>query len=88
MKKTGLIAVLCVIINTLWAVPARKGGFVVSQPDGSELTVYQHGDEYFHWTTNEKGEWLCMDDDGYYRVTEALSDEAIQSMRFASPRPL
>lgn len=86
MKKIGLIAVLCVIINTLWAVPARKGGFVVSQPDGSELTVYQHGDEYFHWTTNEKGEWLCMDDDGYYRVTEALSDEAIQSMRFASPR--
>lgn len=86
MKKIGLIVLLSAIVGSVWAVPARRGGLVVTQPDGSELTVYQHGDEYFHWTTNEKGEWLCMDDDGFYRVTEALSDEAIQSMRFASPR--
>lgn len=86
MKKIGLIAVLCVIINTLWAVPARKGGFVVSQPDGSELTVYQHGDEYFHWLTNKQGEWLSMDAEGYYRVTEALSAEQITAKRQAAPR--
>ena len=86
MKKIGLIAVLCVIINTLWAVPARKGGFVVSQPDGSELTVYQHGDEYFHWLTNKRGEWLSMDAEGYYRVTEALSAEQITAKRQAAPR--
>lgn len=85
MKKIGLIAVLCVIINTLWAVPARKGGFVVSQPDGSELTVYQHGDEYFHWLTNKQGEWLSMDAEGYYRVTEALSAEQITAKRQAAP---
>lgn len=86
MKKIGLIAVLCVIINTLWAVPARKGGFIVSQPDGSELTVYQHGDEYFHWLTNKQGEWLSMDAEGYYRVTEALSAEQITAKRQAAPR--
>ena len=86
MKKIGLIAVLCVIINTLWAVPARKGGFVVSQPDGSELTVYQHGDEFFHWLTNKQGEWLSMDAEGYYRVTEALSAEQITAKRQAAPR--
>ena len=86
MKKIGLIAVLCVIINTLWAVPARKGGFVVSQPDGSELTVYQHGDEYFHWLTNKQGEWLSMDAEGYYRVTETLSAEQITAKRQAAPR--
>ena len=86
MKKIGLIVVLCVIINTLWAVPARKGGFVVSQPDGSELTVYQHGDEYFHWLTNKQGEWLSMDAEGYYRVTEALSAEQITAKRQAAPR--
>lgn len=86
MKKIGLIAVLCVIINTLWAVPARKGGFVVSQPDGSELTVYQHGDEHFHWMTNKQGEWLSMDAEGYYRVTEALSAEQITAKRQAAPR--
>ena len=86
MKKIGLIAVLCVIINTLWAVPARKGGFVVTQPNGSELTVYQHGDEYFHWLTNKQGEWLSMDAEGYYRVTEALSAEQITAKRQAAPR--
>lgn len=86
MKKIGLIAVLCVIINTLWAVPARKGGFVVSQPDGSELTVYQHGDEFFHWLTNKQGEWLSMDAEGYYRVTEALSAEQITAKRQVAPR--
>lgn len=86
MKKIGLVVLLSVMVGSVWAVPARRGGLVITQPDGSELTVYQHGDEYFHWTTNENGEWLCMDDDGFYRVMEALSDEAIQSMRLASPR--
>ena len=86
MKKIGLVVLLSVMVGSVWAVPARRGGLVVTQPDGSELTVYQHGDEHFHWMTNDKGEWLKVDIDGFYRVTEALSDEAIQSMRFASPR--
>ena len=58
MKKIGLIVLLSAIVGSVWAVPARRGGLVVTQPDGSELTVYQHGDEHFHWMTNEKGEWL------------------------------
>ena len=86
MKKVGLIVAFCAIIVSLWAMPARRGGVVITQPDGNQITVYQHGDEYFHWQTNEKGEWMRLDTEGFYRVTEALSDEAIQSMRFASPR--
>ena len=58
-----------------WAVPARRGGIIKTQPDGSEVTIYQHGDEHFHWMTNENGEWLKVDIDGFYRVTEALSAE-------------
>lgn len=86
MRKFGLLVVLSAIVGTLWAVPARKGGLVVTQPDGSSLTVYQHGDEYFHWMTNEQGEWLRLDEDGYYRVTEALSAEQIAAKRQAAPR--
>lgn len=86
MRKIGLLVVLSAIVGTLWAVPARKGGLVVTQPDGSSLTVYQHGDEYFHWMTNEQGEWLRLDEDGYYRVTEALSAEQIAAKRQAAPR--
>ena len=86
MKKIGLIVLLSAIVGSVWAVPARRGGLVVTQPDGSELTVYQHGDEHFHWMTNDKGEWLSMDAEGYYRVTEALSAEQITAKRQAAPR--
>lgn len=86
MKKIGLIAVLSVMVCSVWAVPARKGGIVTTQPDGSQITVYQHGDEHFHWITNEKGEWLKMDNDGFYRVTEALSVEQIETRRVASSK--
>ena len=86
MKKIGLIVLLSAIVGSVWAVPARRGGLVVTQPDGSELTVYQHGDEHFHWLTNTQGEWLSLDADGYYRVTEALTDEQIEAKRQAAPR--
>ena len=86
MKKIGLIAVLSVMVCSVWAVPARRGGIVKTQPDGSQITVYQHGDEHFHWITNEKGEWLKMDNDGFYRVTEALSVEQIETRRVASSK--
>ena len=86
MKKIGLVVLLSAIVGSVWAVPARRGGLVVTQPDGSELTVYQHGDEHFHWLTNTQGEWLSLDADGYYRVTEALSAEQIEAKRMAAPK--
>ena len=85
MKKIGLLVVLCAVVGSTWAVPARRGGIVKTQPDGSQVTVYQHGDEHFHWMTNENGEWLRMDDDGFYRVTKALSAEEIEAKRMAAP---
>ena len=86
MRKIGLLILFCAVVCSAWAVPARKGGMVKTQPDGSEVIVYQHGDEHFHWMTNDKGEWLKMDIDGFYRVTEALSAEEIVAKRMAAPR--
>ena len=86
MKKIGLIVVLSVMVCSIWAVPARRGGMVITQPDGTEVTVCQHGDEHFHWQTNEKGEWIRLGEDGFYQVTEALSEEQIEVKRMASPR--
>ena len=86
MKKIGLIIAFSALVCSAWAVPARRGGMVVTQPDGTEVTVYQHGDEHFHWMTNEKGEWLKLDENGYYRVTQALSNEEISVRRMASPK--
>ena len=86
MKTIGLLIVFSALVCSAWAVPARRGGIVKTQPDGSQITVYQHGDEHFHWITNEKGEWLKMDNDGFYRVTEALSVEQIEARRVASSK--
>ena len=86
MRKIVLIAVLCVMVCSVWAVPARRSGIVKTQPDGSQITVYQHGDEHFHWQTNEEGEWIKLDTDGFYRVTEAMSREQIEARRVASSK--
>lgn len=85
MKKIGLIIAFSALVCSVWAVPARRGEIVKTQPDGTQIVVYQHGDEHFHWMTNEKGEWLKMDVDGFYRVTEALSAEQIEAKRMAAP---
>ena len=63
MKRLICILSVWCMVYSAWAIPARRGGIVVTQPDGSELTVYRHGDEHFHWMTNEKGEWLQQDVD-------------------------
>ena len=86
MKKLSVLVLFFVMAVAAWAVPARKTGVVVTQPDGSEMIVYQHGDEHFHWQTNDKGEWLKLDADGFYRVTDALSVEQIEAKRMASSK--
>ena len=86
MKKLSILVFIFTMATAAWAVPARKTGIVVTQPDGSEVTVYQHGDEHFHWQTNEKGEWIELDENGFYRVTEALSVEQIEAKRMASSK--
>ena len=85
MKKIGLIAILSLMVCSAWAIPARRGGIVKTQPDGSQITVYQHGDEHFRWMTNAKGEWLKVDENGFYQVTEALSTEEIRTKQMAAP---
>ena len=86
MKRLSILVFVFTMATAVWAVPARRTGVVVTQPDGSEVIVYQHGDEHFHWQTNEKGEWLKLGEDGFYRVTEALSAEQIEARRVASSK--
>ena len=86
MKKVLTTLLSFLIATTTWAVPARKTGVTIIQPDGSNITVYQHGDEHFHWQTNEKGEWIELSENGFYRLTEALSNEQIEAKRAQSVR--
>lgn len=52
------------------AVPARKGAFTVTQPDGSTLRLERHGDEFFSWTTLAgTSQAVELAGDGYWRPT-------------------
>lgn len=57
MKRILLIATLFISVG-VWSVPARRGGFVRTGADGKEKTVYLHGNEHFHYMTDEQGQWL------------------------------
>ena len=58
MRKILGIWILCAVAVSAMAAPARRIGQVRTLADGTEKTVYQHGDEFFHYLTDEDGTWL------------------------------
>ena len=77
MRKIVTLVLCCTAALCVWAVPARREGRLVTQADGTEIMVYNHGDESFHWQTNENGEWIEQGEDGNYMTVPALSEEQI-----------
>ena len=67
MKKILLVVSLLCMALSLSAIPARPGKITHTQPDGTVITVEIHGDEYCHWVTDEAGNIVSLDADGYYR---------------------
>jgi len=84
MKRVSTFILCVAAIATLNAKPAFRGPIEKTQPDGTTITVYQHGDEHFHWTTDARGNWLAPDIKGQYVQVPALSEEQIANRRKAS----
>lgn len=59
MKKniaSALIsAVLLCLTYTASAIPAKKGVVLFTQPDGNQVSILVHGDEWFHYVTDLSG---------------------------------
>lgn len=87
MRKVYLIIALLFAGFSLFAVPAKPGKFLYTQPDGSVIEIARHGDEWGHWTTNAAGKVVEMDSDGYYRevndVTPQMAAQAASVRRNA-----
>ena len=75
MKKIISILILLACCLSLMAKPAKRGFFSYTQPDGSTILIQQHGDEWAHWTTNQAGQVVRMDEDGFYRVVEGTTPQ-------------
>ena len=70
MKKIFLsIIILLIATYSLYGVPACPEELIFTQPDGSKLTLYQRGDEYFHWTETENKEIVIKNGEHYEYAT-------------------
>ncbi len=66
MKKLLLTLISLLLVSLSWAAKAWKMPLTVTQPDGSVLQAYQHGDEHFNWYTDKDGVILIRKADIFY----------------------
>ena len=72
-----MLFIFTLTINIANAVPADSRPMVITQPDGTELTIKKYGDEFFNWTTTVSGHTI-MKKDGYYYYVKYNSDGTVQ----------
>ena len=88
MKRVSTIALLSILITSVcYAIPAKPGPRVVTQPDGDTLTVFVHGDHRFNWLTDVHGNRIEQQADGRYVIAEPLTEEMVEQSIAASPLP-
>lgn len=58
--------------STLFATGANPTPVTVTQPDGSSLTIRQHGDEWYNWTATTDGYRIVKNNVGIYEYATLL----------------
>ncbi len=66
MKQIISMAVCLLCALRMAAVPADPTPVTVTQPDGSQLTISLHGDEFYHFTTTADGYTVVRSQAGGY----------------------
>ena len=72
-------ATLTLLCAGAWAVPAKPGIHVYTQPDGSTVEVRIIGDEHFHCYETTDGHLLLSDAAGALRYAVADSDGTVRA---------
>ena len=88
MKHYICIVALCVLSLSVFGKPARRGAITLTQPDGTQITAFLHGDEFYHYYTNAEGAMLERNASGFYIPAPMPSDTEIQARRMNSTRRL
>jgi hypothetical protein len=72
MKKTLVWSILLMLCSfSLTAGPAYPGRIVYTQPDGTTIGIYLHGDEFYHWMTDDAGNIVVSDEKGFIKKADA-----------------
>ena len=58
MRRITNIMIALLACASMWATPARRDGRIMVDADGVAKMVYMHGNEDFHFLTDESGTWL------------------------------
>ncbi len=73
-------------IQGVQAAPVKYLPVEVIQPDGTVLSLFSSGDEFYHWVHDEKGFTILKNDDGYcyYAQKDAEGNLVSSSIRVGS----
>ena len=79
MKKKTLLLMLTILMSiNAWGAKAFPGPYTFTQPDGTQLSVTLHGDEYFHYYTTLDGVILVREGDTFF-IAEICDDGDIKA---------
>ena len=82
MRKNWMLGILLMLYAlSLTAGPAYPGRIVYTQPDGSTIGIFLHGDEFGHWVTDDAGRILEQDADGYWHVSTIMTPTRLSQLR-------
>ncbi|MBR5041789.1 MAG: M6 family metalloprotease domain-containing protein [Bacteroidales bacterium] len=83
MKKNIILTSLLLVFAALsaFAGPAYPGRIIYTQPDGSTIAIRIHGDEYGHWATDEAGNILEQDEEGYWKISTRLTKNSLGTLQ-------
>ncbi|MBR1785950.1 MAG: M6 family metalloprotease domain-containing protein [Paludibacteraceae bacterium] len=81
MRKIILCVVFTLFAIALFAVPARKTPILYTQPDGSKITLHQHGDEFYHYTTDSEGNIVVLNEQGFYVKADENKKNQLATIR-------
>ena len=71
------------------AGPADPSRLQYTQPDGSTVYYYMHGDEHLHWMTDENGNAIEIGEDGYVHPAQMpAEDEFSRAAKIRSAQSL
>ena len=79
LRKICSIVVLCAVAVSAIAVPARRDGMFRTAADGTEKMVFLHGNELFHYMTDEEGNWL--DEETLMPLSEEVKQSKVESRK-------
>jgi M6 family metalloprotease-like protein len=80
-KLPTLLTVAAVGILTATAVPAKRDAMVVTQPDGTTLTIHKVGDEHAHFILTDDDKLVVEDENGQYSYANIDANGIITSTK-------